>query len=117
MVRKTSIEVFRKIEADGLLSKLRFAVYKCLYDNGPMTAMEICSKLKIAKQVSISPRMSELVERRVVEEIGEKICSITNHRSIIWATTNELPFNRKKPQKIKCCHCKGRGYFLQERLL
>lgn len=95
MVRETSIEIYRQIEEEGLLSKLRFLCYKALFYHGPLTAMEVCAQLhkqgdKI-KQVSVSPRMSELRDRGVAKEVGEKICSITGNNSILRDCTADLP--------------------------
>jgi Fe2+ or Zn2+ uptake regulation protein len=95
IVRETSIDVYHKIEEEGLLSRLRFQVYSVLFHHGPMTAMEVCEKLKElkmpVKQVSVSPRMSELRDRGVVKECGEKLCAVTQHNSILWDVTNKLP--------------------------
>jgi len=45
MIRQTSIDAYRKIEAEGLLSKRRWQVYDILYEFGPMTGGECFAKL------------------------------------------------------------------------
>jgi len=39
--RDTSIEAYRTIKANGLLSKRRLQVYEYLFNHGPATAKEI----------------------------------------------------------------------------
>jgi hypothetical protein len=116
MIRQTSIDAYRKIEAEGLLSKLRFTVYDCVFHFGPMTAQECAKKINPLHQKSITPRFSELESMGVLREVGERKCNVTGMTVIEWDVTKNLPEKPKKITKIKCEHCNGKGHFLQERL-
>lgn len=120
MIRRTSIEVFRKIEAEGLLSKLRFEVYRVLFHHGPLTAGECWSRFfkNERQRSSISARMSELEERGVIYQVCERPCGYTKNTSIAWDVTDKLPIEIKKAKhdKIKCSYCKGKGYIEQTRM-
>ncbi len=70
MTRKTSASVYRQIEAEGLLSRVRFVVYRALYLNGPSTAAEVW-QMTGESRVTISPRFAELLERGVIYEVQE----------------------------------------------
>ncbi len=113
-MRETSIEAYRTIKEQGLLSKRRMDVYESLYRCGPATAMAVFNELsknrgnKVA--ANVYARLSELRTRGVVEELGEVICSITGMRVIQWAVTNKLPVEPKKQTKIKCPLCNGSGH-------
>lgn len=93
--RDTSIEAYRQIEAEGLLSRRRWQVYEILYHYGPLTAGEIArhaiDKGIEVKEQTITPRMAELRERKVVKEVGVKVCSTTGRNCIAWDVTASLP--------------------------
>jgi len=98
MTRNTSIAVYYKIEAEGLLSKRRMQVYKSLFYYGPMSQNETYVQLDVPKlqQSSIMPRFAELKEMGVIEEVGERPCSITGRKVLIWDVTANLPVDREK---------------------
>jgi len=89
MIRKTSIEIFNKIKANGLLSKRRFEVYECIFNNGPSTALEILDKLDL--KTNQSGRFTELSDRGCITAVGTKKCSITGNQSLSWDVTCDLP--------------------------
>jgi len=101
MARQTSIDVYREIEANGLLSLLRWKVYRWLFHNGPATSFEIAKGIE-ADHKSTSPRMVELVDRGVVREVGKKECSASfqKHTSIAWDVTPHLPTNPPRERKL-----------------
>jgi len=102
MARKTSIEAYHEIKESGLLSKRRFEVYEALFYYGPMTQVETGVKLHLEKMhSSISPRFAELRDRGVIEEIGEKYCSVTGMHVILWDVTDSLPAPLPKPKSKK----------------
>lgn len=109
MVRETSIECYRKIKEQGLLSQLRLEVYDVLYNYGPLTAGEMWSRffIKQRQRSSISARFSELEEMGCVKVTSERPCGYTGKVSIAWDVTSELPRPLKKyvqetkNQKIK----------------
>lgn len=113
MIRRTSIEIYRRIKEEGLLSQLRFEVYDVLYRYGPLTAGEAWSWYFSRRQrSSISARMSELEERGVVYQHEERVCGLTGNKAIAWATTDRLPVDPpKKEAKKPCPHCQGTGYY------
>lgn len=94
-VRKTSIDVFRQIEAEGLLSARRMEVYRILFEHGPMTTNEVFQHARLHGNPNYRhnshARMSELRELGVVEELGTKECSATGRTAILWDVTDSLP--------------------------
>jgi len=101
-VRQTSIEVFHKLESQGLLSARRLEVYKILFAHGPLTCMEAFQHAKLHGNPdyrhNTHARLNELRERRVVQEIGQKTCTVTGHKAILWDVTDQLPV---KPDQAK----------------
>lgn len=118
MIRQTSIETYRKIEAEGLLSKKRFEIYKAIFTFGPVTRSEIAELISHKGYAgNVSARLTELRDMSVVEEVGERVCTITNQKVILWDVNKNIPLKLNKSTKIKCQHCKGKGYFEQENIL
>lgn len=118
MIRQTSLEAYRQIEADGLLSKMRFETYKLLYSFGPMTANELMKKAQELNPrkghqaiESIGRRLSELRDSGVARELGTIICPITKRSVLLWDVTDGLPLKFEKTKRKKCLHCNGKGYF------
>ena len=117
-MRQTSIDVYKRIVADGLLRGLRLEIYGVLFDRGAMTAGELWAEnLRTNKpnlqRSSVSARMSELEEMGAVENAGERECRLTSNRAIAWRVTTRLPMRRQLPRRRKCCpECKGRGWVI-----
>jgi DNA-binding Lrp family transcriptional regulator len=88
--RRTSAQAYHQIEAEGLLSKLKLAVYQELFHHGPLTAKEVAKRLG-AERDSISPRMKELVRLGVVAEAGERFCTVSEREAVAWDVTDALP--------------------------
>lgn len=117
MHRKTSIEAYKTIEAQGLLSRRRFQVYRCLFKHGPLTRNQLSEILAVRYGTRINPnlvssRLIELRDRGVVEEQGERICTLTGMTVIQWDVTDRLPVEPPKEPKeemVKCPHCQGKG--------
>jgi hypothetical protein len=118
MVRKTSIEVFKQIEAEGLLSKLRFDVYSALFEFGPCTALELYDRCfsKTSRDHSITPRFSELERLGVIQPLKERSCNVSGRNVMVWDVTDRLPLKLDKPKKRKCHACNGRGYHQEEQV-
>lgn len=90
--RRTSALVYRQIQEEGLLSKLRFQVYAVLYDHGPLTCKEVLRYLPDGvERDSVSPRMKELVRLGVVAEHGERLCTVSDRQAVLWDVTDQLP--------------------------
>lgn len=119
MTKRTSVETYRKVTESGLLSRLRTLVYKVIYEHGPITQGE-CWKLffegrGVLAQNSVTPRFAELEARGVIANVGSRPCKTTGHESFVYVTTDDLPVEPKKSKKIKCPHCKGKGYTMEVR--
>lgn len=99
MARRTSALAFQRIQDDGLLGRLQFQVYSALYHHGPLTALEVCRHLgRLSLQVSVSPRMAELKRMGAIEEVGERVCSVTGKLAITWDVTDALPTRLPKKE-------------------
>lgn len=115
MTRKTSIETYRAIQADGTLSRLRLFVYNMLYKHGPMSANEIIRLHgKTSSHGALSTRLSELRNLGIIEEIGFKKDPLTGRTNIVWQTNDKLPIALEKPIKHKCNFCDGKGYLVEQ---
>ncbi len=109
-MRETSVESYRKIMENGLLSRVNTMVYSCLYLHGSQTIKEVCQKLPGMPETTISPRFADLERRGVITTNSKRPCSITGNMAMVWEVTGDLPVKLSKNGKIKCRHCKGRGY-------
>lgn len=98
--RKTSIDVYHRIEAEGLLSAVRFEVYSILFKYGPLTATCIASKMERYKSPSVGAnvhaRLGELRARGVVKEVGEGVCPLTGNTVLVFDVTENLPIEPDK---------------------
>lgn len=88
MIRQTSIQAYREIEAKGLLSKVRWLVYSHLYTHGPLTGSELNSQMG---GVGYHKRLSELERLGVATTVGRKTCSVTGMECELWDVTANLP--------------------------
>lgn len=109
MARQTSIEVFKQIRDNGLLSKRRMEVYEIVFNHGPMTSNETFDYSELngidGYRHNANARMTELRELGVVYEAGTKQCSKSGNTVILWDVTDKLPVKpeRKitKDEKLK----------------
>jgi len=99
-IRQTSIDVYREMEASGLLSEKRWEVYKILYAAGPMTSNEIFQHALLHGNPNYrhntNARMTELRDCGVAMEIGTTVCKVTGRTVILWDVTDQLP---RKPDR------------------
>jgi predicted transcriptional regulator len=93
--RQTSVDVYRQIRDEGLLSKQRWRVFEVLHTHGPMTATEAWKVLG-GSRVTVSPRFKELEVRGVIRVNRIRPCTVTGRSVIEWAITGELPTEPKK---------------------
>lgn len=120
MTRRTSIEAYNNIKENGLLSERRWQVYSVLFDIGPATGGEVFKEMKkrygmlVPTNSNTTTRLGELRNCGVVEELGERECSVSGQRVILWDVTDRLPTKLEKPKKIKCPHCDGKGYVVEQ---
>lgn len=88
VVRRTSLEAYREIEARGLLPAARLRVLRLLAERGrPMTGTEVDTELGRGAH----KRLSELERLGCVAERGTIACPLTGRRAIAWEATGELP--------------------------
>lgn len=92
MIRQTSVEAYRRIEAEGLLSEARWKVYNALYEFGPCTGGELFLKMNGQHiKGSVCARLTELRDMGVAAEIGVKTCRMTGETAIAWDVTSAIP--------------------------
>jgi hypothetical protein len=120
VIRDTSIEAFHKIKESGLLSQRRWQVYEILFDIGPATGSEVFLEMRNRHTIGLPSnsntvaRLGELRSMGVVKEIGTKVCPVSGQNVISWDVTSKLPVKFEKSEKVKCEHCNGRGYTIDE---
>jgi hypothetical protein len=103
MIRETSIEAYKKIKEDGLLSRRRWQVYDFVFYNGPCTSREAYKKLCKGNDINPSSylsRFSELRDAGVLSEIGKKFDHETGNTVILWDVTSKLPIKLEPKIKI-----------------
>lgn len=89
MVRDTSLEAYNEIRNNGLLSKMRFTIYKAVVFFEGSTANEIFERLGL--KTNQSGRFTELREMGVIKELSKRECNITGRKCITWGSTDKLP--------------------------
>ena len=118
MARRTSLEAWRAINQNGLLSKRRLEVYNVVFDFGPLTSAEAFRILNQNKPMgaitSSRARFTELRDAGVFYEVRERFCNATGRLAIEWDVTENLPIKKKKRKRIKCAHCDGRGFNFED---
>lgn len=104
MTRQTSIEAYNQIKAEGLLSKLRFVVYDCIFHNGPITQGECVDILQKRLECgnnsgTIASRFAELKNFGVIQEVGKRPCKLTGRTVLEWDVTDKLPVEFERVSK------------------
>lgn len=101
--RPTGTETYHAIVSTGLVSKKRLEVYSVLADGGPLTATEIAERMPGEKSPSkgnnVHARLCELRDMDLVEEVGERACSVSGRNVIVWDVTGRLPRKRVAPAR------------------
>ena len=106
MARDTSIQAYKEIEANGLLSQRRWDAYKLLFNHGPCTAMELRAFMpKGVVDSQIRARLNELRELGVAQELGTRKCILTGMEVIVWDVTSKIPKPIKKTPEQTCLMC------------
>lgn len=99
MGRDTSAATYHRIEAEGLLSKMRWVVYDLLYRHGPATSSELFEHYKreyapaFRYNMNLHSRLNELRDRGVVREVDKRECKASGNYVIEWDVTAALPRN------------------------
>lgn len=98
-VRQTSVDVYRSMRDEGLLTESRLKIYGFLFEHGPCTANELFQKTKgfnTITQANFHARLGELRDCGVVDELGTKKCTVTGNTVIVWDCNNKLPVKINK---------------------
>jgi hypothetical protein len=113
--RRTSLEAYRRAEADGILKGRRLEAYQALFHHGPMTAQEL---VRVAGKPGLWKRLSELREMGAAVELGERVCNVTGELAIEWDVTDQtpVPMPKKTAHRVRCPSCEGRGFHVEEQL-
>jgi hypothetical protein len=103
MVRRTSLETYRAIQADNLLNEQRWMVYRLLYEHGPATSTELSQLLAEGAREAPHRRLPELRDCGAAYEVVERPCKVTGRKCIVWDVTADLPDESKlkKPKRPK----------------
>lgn len=96
--RPSQARAFAEIRERGLLSRLRYLVYKAIYQQQTpdcgVTSGELDRALSNelgAWTRSASPRLIELVRLGVIEELPERRCKASGQKVLAYQTTDRLP--------------------------
>lgn len=84
-VASTSIEAFHEVEKEGVLGRLRLAVYRVLASSAePLTGNEIDQALGGYRKAAGSQRLSELRRMGYVEAAEPRACKVTGRKCLTW---------------------------------
>lgn len=114
MTRETSIEAYKKIQANGWLPRLELIVYKVVVDMVNVTIKETCLELTHIPETSISPIFARLKRKGVITDVGVRPCKVTGNSAYGWESTKNMPIKWDKPRKTKCPTCKGKGEIIEQ---
>lgn len=106
VIRNTSIEALKEIEANGLLGRLQLEVQRAVVKHGPITIREIHDRFfSNYSDCSISPRVRELFQMGSIREFDKRFCTVSGMKATAWIATGALPCKLKKEitkdEKIK----------------
>lgn len=77
--------------AGAKLTGRRAMVWKALRLNRPMTDREVMQHLGFSDMNTVRPRVTELIERGLLEERGVKTCDVTGMKVRVVGVPNALP--------------------------
>ena len=97
MTRQTSITVYHRIKAAGLLSKTRWIIYDWLFHNGPATAREVFHGIN--RPPVQATRLTELRDMLAIEEFPVRKCRVSGETVLTWDVTGRMPIKLKKKKK------------------
>ena len=111
MVAQTSIIAFKQIKDSGLVGNMQQLVWLKLYEDGPMTAGEVCDALKmdgIPTRASFNAknRLSELKRLGIVIERPARLCRITKRPAKVWCAVAGKPV---RPEPAPTCPTCGKA--------
>ena len=79
---------------------MRFLVYECLFEHGPLTGAEIDERLRGDRggRGHYHKRLSELYALDLISDVKIRACSITGEQVTEWDVTSNLP--KDSPAKV-----------------
>jgi hypothetical protein len=111
MVRETSLETYRMIQENGLLSKRKWETYDYVFHHGPCTSKQAYQNLCEYKRTNPSSyigRFTDLHGEGVFKIVGRATDPDSGMPCYLWDVTKGLPIKRKK--RPICASCNGTGY-------
>lgn len=100
MARKTSIDAYNKIKANGLLKGLQWKVYDFATLHGPISERKAWLGISPnSNSGTITARFAELKNKGVLEEVGRWACQDTGNVVLHWDVTADLPRKINKKEK------------------
>jgi hypothetical protein len=97
MTRDTSINAYNAIINDGLLKKQQMSVYKAVFRLKNVTGHEVDEYMGTQ---DAHKRLSEIRDKGVIMENGQKLCRVTSRNVIAWAVTGDLPIITKQKEEM-----------------
>jgi len=116
-MKETSIQAYLESLKNGLITKRRYQVAQLIGQMQPVSANNLVRHTRElgfqGNQTGLNARFSELEKQDVIEKCGEVVDSVSKKRNGIYRLTLREPVKLKKPKKIKCVHCNGKGFIEQ----
>lgn len=109
MTRATSAQAYREIQESKLISCRQWQVYDVLYRCGPLTANEALERIALetpeqARAIRLSStrtRFTELRRLGLLREAGERKCTTSGKRAIVWECVKDaLPVKEPRRKRI-----------------
>jgi hypothetical protein len=120
--QRTSLDTYYKIKTEGLLPEKRMRIYEIFYQQGNLTGSQVAQFYKNKYPTNqhsetIRNRITELVQMRVLEELGTTNCPLSNREVILYGINTNLPSKipvqktkKQKVSEIKLVVQKGLDY-------
>lgn len=115
--RITSLAAYRDQRDTGALTRTRREVYDVLATHGAMTGAELDARLTATGgRGHFHKRLPELRDAGYVEERGQRVCTVTGKRAIVWglATGRAVADDPTRRPGARCLWCSLPGERLTE---
>jgi DNA-binding Lrp family transcriptional regulator len=106
MTQKTSLDVYKRIIASGLISKRRKEIVEILWEHTALTGNQI-SKIHKEKHntnsfsENVKNRITELEQMGVISIVGIVACPLTKNQVNLYALSGNLPVKLEVKQTKK----------------
>ena len=94
--RETSLKAYQQLIDSGQLKGNQAKIAQAVIKLPDHTSGEICAALEIENVNAWRARFTELQERGLIQESGQRKCKVTGRTCVTWRYTD-----RTKPLKIK----------------